>query len=122
MQQTHLKCTCQQLSQVNTIREDPGLVEKLKERQMELEEKQLEFEHKKGNLERENVMLEENIKIELQGLKENQLIQQQLIEELRNNKISAYKRQNELHLLIQNVHENEAEKKVFNMAMLAIIE
>lgn len=31
---------------------------------MELEEKLLDFEHKKGNLERENFMLEENIKLE----------------------------------------------------------
>lgn len=36
---------------------------------MELEEKLMDFDHKKGNLERENLMLEDNIKLELQGLK-----------------------------------------------------
>ncbi|CAD8157894.1 unnamed protein product [Paramecium pentaurelia] len=111
MSQSHLKCTCQSYRQTQTLREDPGLIEKLKERQMELEEKLMDFDHKKGNLERENLMLEDNIKLELQGLKENQVIQQQLTEELRDNKILTYKKQNELHILIQNVHENEAEKK-----------
>ncbi|CAD8091566.1 unnamed protein product [Paramecium sonneborni] len=111
MSQQHLKCTCQPNRLAQTFREDPGLIEKLKERQMELEEKLLDFEHKKGNLERENLMLEENIKLESQGLKENQVVQQQLTEELRNHKILSYKKQNEVHLLIQHVHENEAEKK-----------
>lgn len=49
--------------------EDPALIERLRERELELEEKMLDFEHRKGNLERENAMLEENIKLELQGLK-----------------------------------------------------
>lgn len=45
--------------------EDPALIERLRERELELEEKLLDFEHRKGNLERENAMLEENIKLEL---------------------------------------------------------
>lgn len=37
--------------------EDPALLEKLKERQLELEELSLEVEHVIGNLQRENHML-----------------------------------------------------------------